>query len=312
MKHYNFNYNAKFSCIGGNCKHNCCIGWKINVDKKTLKKYFDLQQKDQRFCQNILNENSFKMTFDNCCPFLEKDNLCYVIKNYGEQNLCSTCKTHPRFKNFFSDRVETGLGLYCEESARIILSQKSKMKLELKKQTALKKSQTPFERQVLKFRKEVLSIVQNRSLSTNDKIDKLEKISSINLNEIGYLDWINVYNNLEKLSVNNFCFNHLKRFANFTLPDDNFDREYEQILAYLIYRHISRAIDYLDLKVRLSFVLLSFKFINQIFTLLNEENNKKSLENLIEACRIYSSEIECSDDNIITLLNKIERLVKFI
>ncbi len=312
MKFYEFNYNKKFLCIANNCKHNCCIGWKIDIDKKTLKKYFNLQKLDNKFNQNAFDKNSFKLSNLGRCPFLEKNNLCYVIKKYGEKHLCSTCKTHPRFKNFFSDRVETGLGLYCEESARIILLQKGKMKLKFVRQTPSKKSLLPFEKQVLTFRKEVLSIVQNRTLSTSDKIQLLEKKSSINLNEVSYLNWVNIYNNLEKLSVNDFTFNKLNCFLDFTVYNNSFDREYEQILAYLTYRHISRAIDNLDLNVRLSFVLLSFKFIIQIFALINKQENKCNIENLIEACRIYSSEIECSDQNIISLLNTIESLIKFI
>ena len=101
-------------------------------------------------------------------------------------------------------------------------------------------------------------------------------------------------------------------YSNFSSVNENLSREFEQILAYLTYRHISRAIDNLDLMVRLSFVILSFKVINQIFAFLNKGDNTNKLENLIEACRIYSSEIECSDYNITTLLNKIESLVKFI
>ena len=312
MKYYEFNYNKKFTCVGSDCKHNCCIGWKIDIDNKTLKKYFNLQKFDHKFNQDFFDKNTFKLNKLGRCPFLEDDSLCYVIKKYGEKYLCSTCKAHPRFKNFFSDRVETGLGLYCEESARIILSQKSKMKLELLRQTTTIKKLTTFEKKVLKFRNEVLAVVQNRKLSTCDKIKLLEQKSLIDLTDISYFNWIKIYNSLEKLLVNEFTFDKLNCYKNFTDFNNEFEREYEQILSYLTYRHISRAIDNLDLKVRLSFVLLSFKFINQIFTLLSQQDTKFSIENLIEACRIYSSEIECSDQNIISLLNTIETLIKFI
>ena len=126
MKQFEFNYSKKFNCIADKCKHNCCKGWQIAVDKKTADKYLSLSNDNNRF-KNCLDGQFFKM-IDKNCPFLDSDNLCHIIKNYGDKALCKTCKTHPRFKNFFSDRIETGLGLYCEEAGKIILSSKSKMK----------------------------------------------------------------------------------------------------------------------------------------------------------------------------------------
>ena len=33
------NYYKKFRCIAGDCRDNCCIGWEIDVDGDTLRKY---------------------------------------------------------------------------------------------------------------------------------------------------------------------------------------------------------------------------------------------------------------------------------
>ena len=112
MKQYEFNYNKKFTCIADKCKHNCCIGWQIDIDKKSLSHYETLKDKDNRFNDNCFLGQSFNLNENLRCPFLDGDNLCHIIKNYGEKSLCKTCKTHPRFKNFFSGVTETGLGLY--------------------------------------------------------------------------------------------------------------------------------------------------------------------------------------------------------
>ena len=29
-------YYEHFACIGGECRHNCCIGWEIDIDEKTI------------------------------------------------------------------------------------------------------------------------------------------------------------------------------------------------------------------------------------------------------------------------------------
>lgn len=110
------------------------------------------------------------------------------------------------------------------------------------------------------------------------------------------------------MKINEFSFNQVDKAGDFAPIVKGFEREYEQLLSYLIFRHLSRAIDMLDLKVRLAFIVLSFKMINNIFAL----SQTKSFENLVEVCRFYSSEIETNDDNIYCLLNEIENLISFI
>ena len=307
MKRFEFNYSDKFSCINKECKHNCCIGWDIKIDKKSLDKYKGLKTTDQRFNDSSFNKNFFSMK-NGRCPFLDSDNLCHIIKNYGEKSLCTTCKTHPRFKSFFTGVTETGLGLYCEHACKIILSQKEKMKLVLVKDDNKPNAFTKHEKTVLSFRKKVINILQNRKLSIKDRISLLLMLAQIDLNKKSFFDWINAFCDLEKLQINDFSFDNLKTHSSFSPIINGFDLEYEQLLCYLSFRHLSRAIDSLDLRVRLAFVILSFYVINQIFYYSLD----KSLETLVEACRFYSSEIETNDDNIYALIDHIEGLVSFI
>ena len=167
---------------------------------------------------------------------------------------------------------------------------------------------SPFEKKVLSFRKKVLLIVQNRKLDIVQRLSWLNELSNINLEKKSFNDWLKIFNKLEKLQINDFGFDNLTPTDNFLPIQKGFEREYEQLLSYLTFRHISRAFDLLDLKVRLAFVVLSFKMINHIFASLKE----KTFENLVEVCRFYSSEIETSDDNIYCLLNEIENLISLI
>ena len=32
-------YYEKFKCIADRCKHNCCIGWDVEIDKETYNQY---------------------------------------------------------------------------------------------------------------------------------------------------------------------------------------------------------------------------------------------------------------------------------
>lgn len=307
MKKYEFNYNKKFSCIGSNCKHNCCIGWEISIDKKSLNTYTSLLDTDKRFSKDCFLINKFNLK-NNRCPFLDGNNLCYIIKNYGEKLLCRTCKTHPRFKSFFSGITETGLGFYCEHACKIILLQKTKMKTVLVSDDNKPLALTKHEKNVISFRKKVLSFLQNRKLNIDERISQVEKLSNIDLNKKSFNDYLQIFCSLENLKINDFNFKKIHNASDFLPLDKDFSNEYEQILSYLVFRHLSRSIDNLDLRVRLAFVILCFKMINHIFCL----NENKNIDSLVESCRFFSSEIETSDDNIFTLLNEIEKLVSFI
>ncbi len=307
MKHYQFNYTKKFSCIADKCKHNCCIGWEIKIDKKSLTAYKNLFVTDKRFNHNAIKGNAFNLV-NRRCPFLDDDNLCHIIKNYTDKALCTTCKTHPRFKNFFNGITETGLGLYCEHACKIILTEKAKMRTVLVKDDKQQKCLSSLDKNILAFRKKAISFAQNRNLSISERLNALTSLANINLNRNSYREWIKVYSSLEKLEVNEYSFENLNTQNEFLPLVTGFDLEYENLLSYLCFRHLSRAIDNLDLIIRLAFVILSFKIINQIFAL----TKGKDLSSLIEACRFYSSEIETSDNNIFTLLDHVEYLVSYL
>ena len=124
-------YYAQFSCIADRCRHNCCIGWEIDIDEDTLKKYSCVTgELGQRLNSNISLDGGAHFVLSNeRCPFLNELGLCDIITQIGNEYLCQICADHPRFRNFFDNRVEIGLGLCCEEAARLILSNENKVKL---------------------------------------------------------------------------------------------------------------------------------------------------------------------------------------
>ena len=52
-------YVENFKCIGGACEDNCCIGWDIDVDKITFKKYFKVKDEEMKklFQKNVHNNS---------------------------------------------------------------------------------------------------------------------------------------------------------------------------------------------------------------------------------------------------------------
>ncbi len=122
-------YYNKFKCIASKCNDNCCIGWEISVDKESYKYYMSIKSEfSQKLHNGILkneDEYSFKLEKNKRCVFLNKNNLCEIICNLGENSLCQICRDHPRYYNFYNNVQENGLGLACEEVCRIILTEKS-------------------------------------------------------------------------------------------------------------------------------------------------------------------------------------------
>ena len=128
------NYYNKFKCIANKCKHSCCIGWEIDIDDATLEKYNGLKSGFADILKsNIVYDETphFKLDKHERCPFLNKQGLCDIIINEGEDMLCQICADHPRFRNYYDNVTEIGLGLACEAAAELILTSKEKSTLNL-------------------------------------------------------------------------------------------------------------------------------------------------------------------------------------
>ena len=125
-------YYPEFRCIADKCRHSCCIGWEIDIDPATREKYRYVSGKfGQRLngAIQVGEVSSFRLGEGERCPMLNANGLCDLITELGEGMLCQICADHPRFRSYFSDRTELGLGLCCEEAARLVLTQTAPMTL---------------------------------------------------------------------------------------------------------------------------------------------------------------------------------------
>ena len=110
-----------FHCIAGKCTDTCCIGWEIDIDETSAKRYKSVQGEfGEKLRQNI-EDGHFKLLPGDRCPFLRNDGLCDMICHLGESSLCDICREHPRFVEVYGDIMEKGIGLCCEEGVRLLL-----------------------------------------------------------------------------------------------------------------------------------------------------------------------------------------------
>lgn len=300
MKWFAPDYYPRFSCIADRCRHSCCIGWEIDIDEDTLEKYRAVSDPfGKRLRDGIVTEDGishFRLCENERCPFLNEKGLCDIILTLGEDYLSQICTDHPRFCSFFSDRTEIGLGLCCEEAARMILSQKDKTKLILLEDDGEDECCTEEEDSLLTLRETLISIAQNREKKLNDRIDELLDVLGTRLPEKSFSAWVDLYLSLERMDEAWTALLEKAKKAPMKPRLQMDETAEEQLLVYFLYRHFSSA----ELPAKAAaFAVLSVKMIAFLCGATEADEEK-----MIEICRLYSSEIEYSEENT-NLLMKI-------
>lgn len=164
VKIYAPDWYPQFRCAAGACGHTCCAGWEIGIDPDSLRRYQgmggELGEKLRR-CIVLSEEPHFLLEEGERCPFLTEENLCELILREGESSLCQICRDHPRFRNYWSDRMEVGLGLACEEAARLALTSDHPLRLICLPEEAAEPEEVPAgeEKALLAFRNRMLAEV---------------------------------------------------------------------------------------------------------------------------------------------------------
>lgn len=127
-------YYDDFKCIANDCIDSCCIGWQINIDENTYKKYKKVKGifgKELNNSINRIRSKSSKLDYgkmklkDKRCSMLNEYNLCNVYINLGENYLCNTCKIYPRNIHKYGEFYERNLNMSCPEVARYLVNFKN-------------------------------------------------------------------------------------------------------------------------------------------------------------------------------------------
>lgn len=297
-------YYQQFQCIAGRCKHSCCVGWEIDIDEETYLRYQSFSGPlGERLQEHISVENTPHFILDDKerCPFLNEDNLCDIIVEKGENALCQICTDHPRFRNFYTHYTEIGLGLCCEAAGELILSQKERFFVPEADEMLLTEEEKCF----FRFRKEIFRMIQEREFSLKQRVENLLSKYQMSFPDKSNQEWADIFLSLERLDE---TWGRLLR--EFSLSEEllPLDKEWEipleQLLCYFVYRHLAQGLSDGCFRERILFSVLGLWMISSLFRMVS--SGGFSMDKLVEIARLYSSEIEYSEENIQALLKLFE------
>lgn len=316
MKQIVPDYYKQFQCIAGKCRHNCCIGWEIDIDEDTAAYYRTVSGTMGTRLQSEIDwkeQPCFQLGEEERCPFLNENNLCDIILNLGEEHICEICTEHPRFHNDMGDRIESGLGLCCEEAGRLILGWQGKVILEESSERNTEEGDPDLE-EMIELRDEAIRILQNRGQKMSERVQRMRKFCGVETYCTGrknMVQWTGFLKGLERLDerwtqVLDFVAENAES-ADVTGFDRHMkDRqtEYEQLVVYLLFRHMINAFDEVDLAARAEFAVWGYEWIHMAGAAVWTVTGQFSFEDQVELVRLFSSEIEYSEENLDAVLDE--------
>lgn len=296
------NYYHKFTCIADRCRHSCCIGWEIDIDEKTMAMYQTMALPIGEDIRNSIegDEPHFKLQSGDRCPFLKDNGLCRIICECGKDALCDICRLHPRFRNFYSSFVETGLGLCCEEAARIILFDNEPFSILLPDDVELTEEEQLF----FSLREQIFEKLKDRTKSIEKRFLMLKERYRISF-DFSLRETCEYFLSLERLEESwTKRLLHLKeyKFDESVFKDSEFSVLFENLAVYFVFRHLSDGLWDGLYAERLRLAFVSCYLIGAFVSQIKDEKGVLEDEDIIDIVRQYSSEIEYSEENIFALL----------
>ena len=169
-------YFHDFRCLAGACPDTCCGQWEIVIDENTKKRYLSLEDP----LGETIRSNLTVIDGEDClslkggrCALLTEDGLCPIISELGEEYLSTTCSSHPRFTEIYGGLQETMLCISCPEAARLLLQRETPLRFVTEIDTVLPEPDDLDADQfdmLLAARQTAFSLVQDRSRPLSDRL----------------------------------------------------------------------------------------------------------------------------------------------
>lgn len=304
-------YYRDFRCKADMCRHSCCVGWEIDVDsdaEKIYGKVGDDTDFGRKLGKSISHDGTphFILTEDERCPFLTKSGLCEIYINLGEDALCEICTEHPRFRGFFSDRTEIGLGLCCEEAARIVLSKRGGLRLVPLCDDDCESFPDDGERAFFELRDMLFRILAEREPRADKKLDSVMKCVGVHFPDRKTSEWRNIFTDLEILDsewekrlsmlTDEITFGELAEI------DGDCGDFYSNLAEYLLFRHLAEGFFSDRMNEYVLFAVLGTRLVGALCEVERRRLGTLLFDTAADIARMFSSEIEYDEDNVERLI----------
>lgn len=293
MKLYAPKYYTDFVCIADRCRHSCCVGWEIDVDNETAKKYAALvggYGEEIKASIDLTDTPHFRLAEGERCPHLNREGLCKIILALGEDYLCEICREHPRFYNRTPNAMEVGLGMACEEAARIILGSDSYTETtELGEVEGEPDDRSEID--TVAERERIYSILSNKALPYSERLGQIGDRYSVSPDMLSDSEWCELLGSLEYLDVA-----HRSLFSSYSsnvIAPSVTESYLERALAYFIFRHCTECPSREEHRAALGLCL----FFERLLASVAVARGVGDADGIAELARIISEELEYSKEN---------------
>lgn len=307
-------YFDSFTCTADKCTDNCCIGWEICIDSETACFYKSVKGDfGKRLEENISHsdEPSFILKGERC-PFLNESNLCDIISTLGENALCQICRDHPRWFEWYGNEKEGGIGLSCEEAARLILNEENFA--DYFESEVDDYPDEDFDEEAYNFllaiRDKVFDILCDGELSFKEKADTVVELcseaeamlSGTEKNEIAPFDLdnelikaIEILGKTEPIDEKwTEAYERLKASMPSLSPTCDEEKYLTRLFAYFVWRYFLTSVFDYNVTEKIKLALFGVTVIYALYN-MSEEKNESSL---IKAAVLFSKQMEYSSENL--------------
>lgn len=311
MIHIYPTYYKKFKCIANRCIDSCCKGWDVVVDDETDAYYGTVQgefgDKVRKLTTTDSDGDRIFISQNGRCPFWNKDMLCDIFINLGEEHLCRTCRNFPRITQDYTVFSEHLLSFACPEAARLILEEDDAYKDFVVPESDF--SDCGYDANLMKlllearktsaeiFADESYSFAENLSecLEYNQRIQNVFDGENAETFSVEHKDDVQaVFDMHKKLDIMTDEWRNLldKTDVSKGISPD-YDAEFKRLALYYIYRYYLTAIDTMNVASTIKRVAYAYAVIGNLLQVTDY-----SAERLFT---LYSKEVEHSPSNLLAL-----------
>ena len=334
-------YCKSFRCIADKCGDNCCIGWEIDIDTSTAEYYKSVSGAfGERLKDNITKDDapSFILCGERC-PFLNKQNLCDIIINLGEDKLCQICRDHPRYFEWFNEIKEGGIGLCCEEAARIIVRNKEKFSTYETDcdDTGCDDYEEKLYDMLTFARDEIINALENETISLKERISRVVGYAfeiqfmmdnyqfdktSINTSypaeetNCDIKGFLTSFTDLEPIDDNwseylKSLIDSSEDLKSISIDNEEIDLYLKNIAVYFIWRYFLKGIYDEEILSKVLLTIISVAMIKLMYKKAVLDGETLDAEKCSMLAKNYSKEIEYSEENLESVCNMVYEIPAF-